>query len=326
MLKDFFTFRRSDRRGALALLIVGVIVLAVIHFTGLGQKDIREAIVSEAEADSLAPSPTDKPAAPVLDLQAFDPNTADSATLRSLGLSPFVASNIVKYRRAGGHFRKPTDLARIYGMDSASFNRILPYIYLEEERRPTNRPTLTLPQREGTHVRGRENDSLSASQKVLPLREDLGGSSDDLVGSSPSPYKEYMENKLPAGAILDLNRADSADLVRIPGIGPYYASQIVRLRRQLGGFVSIAQLNAIPNLPDIGDRVTIAADAQQRINVNTATLKQLKDHPYIGYYRARAIVNLREREGHIVNLRQLAFLDEFTDDDIRRLEPYLSFE
>lgn len=66
--------------------------------------------------------------------------------------------------------------------------------------------------------------------------------------------------------------------------------------------------------------------AGQRINVNTATLKQLKDHPYIGYYRARAIVNLREREGHIVNLRQLAFLDEFTDDDIRRLEPYLSFE
>ena len=182
MLKDFFTFRRSDRRGALALLIVGVIVLAVIHFTGLGQKDIHEAIVSEAEADSLAPSPTDKPTAPVLHLQAFDPNTADSATLRSLGLSPFVASNIVKYRRAGGHFRKPTDLARIYGMDSASFNRIQPYIYLEEERRPT----LTLPQREGTQVPLSDEGSSNASQIVLPMREDLGGSSgEDLGGSAP---------------------------------------------------------------------------------------------------------------------------------------------
>ena len=49
-------------------------------------------------------------------LSRFNPNTADSARLVRLGLPSFVAANIVKYRRAGGKFRRPSDLARIYGM------------------------------------------------------------------------------------------------------------------------------------------------------------------------------------------------------------------
>ena len=37
-------------------------------------------------------------------------------------------------------------------------------------------------------------------------------------------------------------------------------------------------------------------------------------------------MNLRHREGRILSLRQLSFLDEFSDADIQRLAPYLSFE
>ncbi|MBR4778919.1 MAG: helix-hairpin-helix domain-containing protein, partial [Bacteroidaceae bacterium] len=82
----------------------------------------------------------------------------------------------------------------------------------------------------------------------------------------------------------------------------------------------------IPNLPEIGDYVYIEEGSQQRINVNTATLRTLTRHPYIGYYRAKAIMDLRHRDGRVVSLLQLSFLDEFSDEDIQRLEPYLSFE
>ncbi|MGL5732415.1 MAG: ComEA family DNA-binding protein, partial [Bacteroidales bacterium] len=58
----------------------------------------------------------------------FDPNTADSVTLRQLGLSPFVARNIINYRAKGGRFTSEDVLSRIYGMDSMTFNRIRAYI------------------------------------------------------------------------------------------------------------------------------------------------------------------------------------------------------
>lgn len=41
---------------------------------------------------------------------------------------------------------------------------------------------------------------------------------------------------------LDINTADSAAFDDLPGIGPYYASQIVKYRTQLGGYASTEQL------------------------------------------------------------------------------------
>lgn len=41
---------------------------------------------------------------------------------------------------------------------------------------------------------------------------------------------------------LDINSADSAAFDDLPGIGPYYASQIVKYRTQLGGYASTEQI------------------------------------------------------------------------------------
>ena len=301
-LRDHFAFTRSERRAIIVLLAVILVFAFLLAYkqkpSSAGEDSGNTSSLLQKNGE---PAPEQQPAP-----FAFNPNTADSATLRAVGLSPFVSSNIVKYRRAGGQFRRPSDLARIYGMDSATFARIQRYIYIpkEEQPLPTGKSNKAGPPNPTNH------SSISNISSETP----------------PNPYKEYMENKLPAGIFLDLNQADSADLVRIPGIGSYYASQIVRLRQQLGGYVSLSQLSTIANLPEIGDYVFIEEGAQQRINVNTASLRALTRHPYIGYYRARAIVNLRQREGRVVSLRQLSFLDEFSDEDIQRLAPYLSFE
>ena len=55
--------------------------------------------------------------------------------------------------------------------------------------------------------------------------------------------------KLHPGQTIELNRADTTALKRIPGIGSYYARKIVQHRDKLGGFVSIAQLEELENLP-----------------------------------------------------------------------------
>ena len=62
-------------------------------------------------------------------MQIFDPNTADSSTLVHLGLKPWQAKNMLKYRAKGGRYRKAEDLKKLYGMTDSMYQALTPYIY-----------------------------------------------------------------------------------------------------------------------------------------------------------------------------------------------------
>ncbi len=126
---------------------------------------------------------------------------------------------------------------------------------------------------------------------------------------------------------LDLNASDSALLVTLPGIGPAYAARILRYREQLGGFHDISQLMEIEGLPDSLMKWFVLTDTVpiRKISVNTLSLAQLRRHPYIDFYQARAIVEYRQERGNIKGPDQLSFMEEFTDRDLERLAPYLDY-
>lgn len=127
---------------------------------------------------------------------------------------------------------------------------------------------------------------------------------------------------------LDINVTDSASLTRLPGIGPVYAARIVRYRDKLGGFTSTLQLMEINGLPDSLMNWFVVTDSvpPRPVRVNSMTLAELRTHPYIDFYQARAIVELRRERGIIKGPEQLSLLHEFTAQDLERLNPYLSFE
>ena len=126
---------------------------------------------------------------------------------------------------------------------------------------------------------------------------------------------------------IDLNASDSSDLVKLPGIGPVYAARIIRYREKLGGYTNIAQLMEIEGLPDSLMEWFVVADtvSLRKIKVNSLTLAELRKHPYIDFYQARAIVEFRRERGKIRGPEQLSFMEEFTDQDLERLKPYLDF-
>ena len=126
---------------------------------------------------------------------------------------------------------------------------------------------------------------------------------------------------------LDLNGSDSALLVSLPGIGPAYAARIIRYREQLGGFNDISQLMEIDGMPDSLMKWFILTDTVpiRKISVNNLSLAQLRRHPYIDFYQARAIVEYRQERGMIKGPDQLSFMEEFTDRDLERLAPYLDY-
>ena len=97
-----------------------------------------------------------------------------------------------------------------------------------------------------------------------------------------------------------LNTADTTALKTIPGIGPYFARKIVQYGERLGGYVSIDQLDEIDDFPLDSKKYLVIQDAQPRkLNINQLSLNELKRHPYVNYYQARAIEDYRRLHGPI---------------------------
>jgi len=64
----------------------------------------------------------------------------------------------------------------------------------------------------------------------------------------------------------------------------------------------------------------------QPISVNSASLDKLKSHPYLNFYQAKAIIEIRKKKGKINSINELMLLEEFSETDIERIKHYLSFE
>lgn len=135
--------------------------------------------------------------------------------------------------------------------------------------------------------------------------------------------------KLALGETIQLNEADTTQWKKIPGIGSAYASRIVNYRDLLGGFERKEQLMEVYGI-DQGlysqiEKYVEPDGVFQKILVNQSEFRELLRHPYLNYDQVKMIMNIRRKKGTVNSIGELSILDEFTPEDISRLEPYLSF-
>jgi DNA uptake protein ComE-like DNA-binding protein len=132
-------------------------------------------------------------------------------------------------------------------------------------------------------------------------------------------------------AIIDINQADTAAFISLPGIGSKLASRIVNFRTKLGGFCSVQQVGETFGLPDstfqlIKPRLQCAPVVLQRINLNTADVNALKQHPYIRWNIANAIVQYRQQHGVFSTREQLQQIVLVTPELYHKIEQYIAVE
>lgn len=130
---------------------------------------------------------------------------------------------------------------------------------------------------------------------------------------------------------IDINSADTADFISLPGIGSKLAGRIVAFREKLGGFYQVEQVAETYGLPDstfqkIKPRLKLDHAVIKKININTATKEELRAHPYIRYVLATPIVAYREQHGLFAKLEDIKNIMAVTNDIYRKIEPYLTLE
>ena len=129
--------------------------------------------------------------------------------------------------------------------------------------------------------------------------------------------------------LIDINSADTEDLMTLPKMTSYCASMIVRYRKKLGGYYSIKQLKEVWGMDSsmfkaLAAKVKTDSAALHKININSADIKQLAFHPYIRYYLAKAIVNYRDEHGLFASLAALHKMAAIDDSTYAKIVPYLT--
>lgn len=300
MWKEFFYFTRSERQGIILLAVLIALAFTTCWLippketkTTDGNGQFEEeynnfiAFIKEKEQDRKERFSNQHYRKEVI-LATFDPNTADSATLLQLGLSAWMAKNILRYRTKGGKFHTPEDFRKVYGLTEDQYATLLPYVRIGEQF--SKKDTIRM-----------------LAKQDIPAK---------------TPVYKY-----PAGTVVDLNRADTTELKKIPGIGSSIARMIVGYRSRLGGFYSVEQLKDIHIITRELTNWLVADEAPiQRLNLNKASIERLKAHPYINFYQAKVIVEYRKKKRELKSLKQISLYEEFTPQDLERISHYVCFE
>ncbi len=315
-IKEYFTFSQKELRAVLVLAVLVVFFAFLPTLFPYLVKQNNKLLVDTATQNKLASleiietkkeQTTDESTADLYEpkknsytfknneaetkgrLFYFDPNTATAAQWKQLGLRDKTIQTILNYRNKGGAFKKPEDISRIYGLWPKDFERLKPYIQIANTTKPAETKTFPTP------VTSTEIKTKTADYKPKPI---------------------------------DINTADTSAWKSLKGIGPAYAKRIVNFRTKLGGFATVDQVAETFGLPDstfqsIKPFLVLGTNEVLKININSATIDELKMHPYIKFAAANAIVQYRSQHGEFKSVDDLQKIGAIDLSLFKKMAPYL---
>ncbi len=298
--KMLSSFSRAEKRGLFVLSIILVVLIGYRYSLSIREPllvDLTESIKEINALDSIF-NLVKVETEPFF----FNPNTLGKDSLLMLGFSEKAVQNLLKYRSRGGHLYQKTDLKKIYGVTDTVFNRLSEWVLIKEEKRGS---TIALNEKR-----------VEKTNQPVKTRISFEGQ------KPPKDFAKKID-------ILELNAADSAALVKLPGIGSVFARRIIRYRNLLGGYASPGQLIEVYGMsPGTLSKIEAYLKADitsiRRLNVNVATEYQLRRHPYITPGLAISIIKLRSKNGRIQNISELK-QSLANDTIIKKIEPYILF-
>ena len=312
LISNYFTFTKKERTGTIVLLIF-ILLFALLPFlyplfiktkasnTSTFEKEIAALKIKQPDtANRFANKnfdednyqnyyqPSEKNYAKNFkgELFYFDPNTATAADWQRLGVRDKTIATIQNYLSKGGRFYKPEDIGKIWGLHADEVERMKPYV------------------------------QIAAKENNYPQK--------NYEAKTFDKPKHTTSN-------VDVNNSDTTAFIALPGIGSKLAQRIINFRDKLGGFYKTEQVGETFGLPDstfqkIKLRLIINNATIKQFNINTATVDDMKTHPYIRYNIANAIVQYRMQHGNFAAVTDIKKIMLVTDDVYNKLVAYLTVQ
>lgn len=354
---QFLSFSRSDRNAIiiLATLIVLVLIVNIIVRNLKPRPAISQEVYQQILADWNSQTEVEKEE--VRSLFHFNPNKISVTELDSLLLSDFVKRNIVNFRSAGGKFYSPKDIRKIYGMNDSIFYKIKPYLIFDGlDTKQTKNTKLKL------EIRGENFDPNNVSANKL---KEIGFNNYQIgnlikyrnkggIFKRPADLKKIygidleffnmiskfvviVEEKKDVVSskkkinLIELNSTDSTELVKLRGIGPVFATRILKYRDLLGGYYEKEQLLEVYGFPEetytrIKDQITVDTTLVKKIRIDFAEFSDLLRHPYLNKVQVKTLIELRTKNGSFSKMSDSQWFEVVSDNGIEKIQAYIERE
>jgi competence protein ComEA len=143
-------------------------------------------------------------------------------------------------------------------------------------------------------------------------------------------FAKPFEKAVKTLVTVEINAADSAQLETVKGIGPAFASRIIKYRKRLGGFYQKEQLKEVYGIDSLKyaqleKQISLDQSILDKININTATFEDLKRHPYLSYKQMNAIIQYRKQHGSYSTMNDLKKVLILNEEVLNKIKPYLTF-
>lgn len=285
----------NERRGFLVLtLLIGVLALVPWAYRvlctekkGKGELvSLTTVVLQQLKSMESDPAAKQKSSSPAVAYFRFDPNNLSAEKWAMLGFKDHQIQVIKNYEAKGGRFRVKRDLAKIYVVSEADYNRIERYIDLPD------------------FLSAKEQNVVFSAEKVLKSskKETLI----DLSTADTTTLKKIGG----IGSVL------AARIVKFrDALGGFHALE------QISEVYGVSEEQFIKMLPVL----TLSDPLIRKLKINECTVEQLARHPYISHKQAMHIVRYREQNGSFVNLADLRELVSLSDDFFLKAAPYLDF-
>lgn len=301
-IRELFSFSRKERTGIIILLLIIFILIVagklIPYFIPSDKPDFSK---WEAEVNAyLAQKEKKNDVAIEFHPVVFNPNEVDSVTLLEIGIPHKVVVNWMRYLGKGGRFAEKEGVKKIFGMTPELFDKLDRYMVIPQVKLPIAK----------------------VEESVFRPKPQNGTIRDTFI------RRPFLKKEKENVKIQELNITDSLHLLDIPGIGPIFASRIIRYRNLLGGYYSVGQLREVygmreENFATVSPYFIADQSALKTFNINFSTIQEIGRHPYIGFKTARRIIKFRDKMGKFSSPGDLAPV--ISADSLKRLLPYIKF-
>ena len=353
---QYFYFSKSDRN---AIIILSVLILISVIANIIVKKIQPESKYDYAKFKKMVDEwnvNDEKASTDEKYLFMFNPNTVSKEEFDSLNIPSFIKQNILSYRDAGGSFSSSEQLRKIYGMNDSIFSAIEPYIDIPEilhvpekiidsEKITFDKSGFFDPNTADVETLAQYGFNNFQTENLVKYREKGGvfNQKGDLlrIYGIDSLFFSSIENNIQIEnipennsvekpfIIVELNSADSTELMKLDGIGPTFANRILKYRDLLGGFYSKSQLMEVYNFPsetyiNIVEHIKIDTLKLKKIRINYVDFSELVKHPYLNRNTVNSILKFREKNGafrDVTQIKSVELIDSITYSQIR---PYIT--
>jgi len=293
-MKSHFWYNNSQRNGIffLALLIIALqLIYFFVDFSTQETSNLNtpEILKFQKEIDSLKQLKlaTKKPK-----IYPFNPSFLTDFKGYQLGLSTEEIDRLLSHRSSGNYINSTKEFQQITKISDSLLAIISPYFKFPDWITNKNHDETVTP---STLLN-------TESQKKEPV---------------------ILNSKK------DLNSATEKDLQSVNGIGEKLSARIIKYRNRLGGFLLDEQLYEVYYLDaEIATKIleqfiVIEKPIIKRINVNTATFKEVLSIVYIDYNLTKKIFEYRDEVAEIQSLEELKKIEGFPLEKFDRITLYL---